>query len=296
MTDRAPSDSENPDHTVDAEPMTSPIGERPGADKLSSELKLYGGLLIGLALFAAITLALSGRFDRVSFWTNLSTELIGAVITVAFIGYILSRIETQRTAQDQKRIERALGELAFEFVNQVSEQLGLRELLQKSGQFKDIPIARLAEYAIGIEPNSIISELRALREPKLVSLADYMGSFGRRWQVFYDRNSSHLAQEYSAEMLRLSQKFGPARQNILEFSQIEVEVERNYQGDHTDMMPAADISSEINERQSLESMVLGYDILKLMIECVGLAIRTGHINGYLWSIDAVDRALEEYIG
>jgi len=43
-------------------------------------------------------------------------------------------------------------------------------------------------------------------------------------------------------------------------------------------------------------MVLGYDILKLMIECVGLAIRTGHINGYLWSIDAVDRALEEYIG
>ena len=250
-------------------------------------------LFLALLAIAVVPLFFASPVVWSDFMTNVSTELIGAAVTVGLVGFIVSRIQGQRIKDDQKEVERSLGELAFEFVNHVFDQLEFQELPGGPDHLESKTNIGLAEYAIGIAPDEVASTILSLSDSKLVLLANYIASVERRWQAFYNRHSDELAQESGAEMIRLSTAIDVAGSNVLALSQVEAELDSSFRGDPNNELDVFSHRSNIHEVKSLRSSLLAYDLPGLLTACVRLAIQTEYIESLLWTVHKLDNLLEE---
>lgn len=81
-------------------------------------------LLIPLALLFAGAITLHLWLEWQGFWLNLSTEVVGILITVLYVDYIFSRHEAAKSAPADRRVRRRLQQVATVTLSRLRSSFG----------------------------------------------------------------------------------------------------------------------------------------------------------------------------
>ena len=264
--------------------------------RMNSRNYVYLGLFfVALAAIPIVLIVLFGtdEVDWNSFATNFSTEMIGAAFTVAIVGFIALRIESQRDNTRQTEIQRGLGKLALEFATRVPEKMKIGQGADNAVLPQSETDSSLAEFDTDMESDEVADALYRLSHPELSSFLDYLWSYKLRWQAFYDRHSENLDVEDGSKMLQLSIALDAIWSNVDNFSQIASKAERNWKPDHSDLYDGESLNYRIHEEQELSSKIRSFELIRLQMECVELAIRTEIISSSKWTIASLEQARDK---
>ena len=169
--------------------------------------------------------------DRVGFFTNLATEMIGAFVTLVVLGVLLIVIIREEKQEVQAEIARTLGDLAIAVLETIPEHLGIAPQSEPLEVLRGPPGRRyVAEHAIGLKGAEITEAMLRLN-------ADGIAEFARRLNVlragllsFYDRNLNRLEEAWIAATLLLVRLLSLCEKDVISFAKIEVEAADDYAG------------------------------------------------------------------
>ena len=178
---------------------------------------LWFKLALPLALLAAASIWLNSIRSMDGFFLNLATELIGIIVTVAYVDWIIKAHERKSWEGTSSRIADRLRVLSNATTSGIRSSLGygvdiLNDAVMRSGDLKRMN-EEVMRIGIHVLQPSLRSRLEALDVKGWKSLAEHLQGTWRETERLLDRFSQHLEPMDLELLLDLQQEI----QNSLTF-------------------------------------------------------------------------------
>lgn len=245
---------------------------------MSRDTRPFIFLGIALVVSAIITGLLAQGMDSEAFWTNVSTELIGAVVTVVIVGLIFRWTDSSKLKDANNHVRRSLGALALKMVSVITEGLGLAYDVAPPEEPDPEHNGGLAQHAVTLEKEEIASGLVRLDDSEVANFANSLELLQKSFQTFYDRSFETLDENWGVDLLVLVETLDYWADEIRVMATIETEVEKSYADEPADEFKDASIHQAVGEVKDMYGSEFAPRLHDLILTGVSIAQKTGVIS------------------
>lgn len=168
---------------------------------------LFCRLILPLGILASVAIWLSPSSEKDGLYTNLATELIGIIVTVAYVDYILRRKDQHDWAPVQRFMMMHMEQLFFATTTAIRSSIGLeRDLLPRryvaSSNDSDLLLDVIDDSRDRLRPR-VNAQLDAMDGNRWCTTAQKMRTLMQSVDLLFPRYLNHLPSDMMAAALSI---------------------------------------------------------------------------------------------